>query len=190
MSGVTAIESSSLLETRLTVEATIEGEVGIRKNPYDVGYTPRKTEDLFGRCSCCGVHVVDRGVPGYDPIPDCCEDCADHYQIEDEPVERELSRLRAHDEYQREYVRKVRQHANEVEAKAGRQQAAVRSALEQRAKYREALVAVWRLHRERPDGTCECGARAPCPTTSAINAERDVVRWVSSEATNRDLHED
>jgi hypothetical protein len=165
--------------------------MGIRKNPYDVGYAERKIQDLPGRCcDCCGVHVAARGVPGYDPTPDCCVDCADHYRIEGEPIERELTRLRAHDGYHREYVKKVREHANQVEAKYRENREAVSSALAQRGNYRDALVAVRRLHKEEAGGLCRCGQRAPCPTTRAIDdADGGVVSWVDREAAFLDSRE-
>lgn len=164
--------------------------MGIKQNPYDVGYTARKVQDLPGRCTCCGVNVVDRGVPGYDPTPDCCVDCADHYLVEGEPVERELTRLRAHDGYFQEYVKKVRKHAQAVEVKYRENRDAVASALAQRGIYREALVAVRRVHGEHPDGKCHCGQKAPCPTMRAIkDADGGVLRWVDREASFRDSRE-
>lgn len=161
--------------------------MSIKKNPYDVGYTEGKKTSIFGQCRCCQDKVVAHGVPGVDPVPDLCVDCAEHSPEPEEPVDRELLRLRTH------YARKLRveldlrEQTHRLALEVSEQAEKVRSALRSRDRYREALEAIERVHRPGTDRKCGCGRPSPCSTVRAV---LDVDRHVWAEVGRRASRDD
>ncbi|WP_063042337.1 hypothetical protein [Nocardia grenadensis] len=114
-------------------------------------------------CACCGrsvgrpsIEMIEFGADLYCPL------CVEHYEIPDEPPDRELERLRAHDADLRAYARKAWVMATEYR---DRMKGAYRSRDTWRASFAEVVLP----HEPGEDGACvTCRRPAPCEVWTAL----------------------
>jgi hypothetical protein len=141
-------------------------------------------------CTCCGMRFPRRNT-AIDPLA-YCPRCHDHFQAEGESHERELARLRDHDERLRRGYARAWHCQGEYH---DRMKAAFRS----RDTWRAALVEVMLMHEEAEDGSCSaCHEKQfPCSTWRKLDeANRGIHRSVErygtlpEEALERELHGD
>ena len=108
----------------------------------------------YTACDCCGFHF---SYEGWEK-PDWCDQCAEHYEVEDESTDRTVARLANHEQRLRKGYLFSSSKATEYEGR-------MKSAFESRQKWKAALVEVALGHEPTDKNTCTCGANeSPCAT--------------------------
>src|SRR4051794_21726081 len=123
-------------------------------NPFGVGAAGATVERVKGRCECCSLPFLYETWRGNRVRPpQWCDYCASHFPQPDEPVERELERLRSHEHRLRAWALAASNAATEAEAQSRTAAEEVRSArrgsaraLEERDAWRSLLREMWAEH--------------------------------------------
>lgn len=142
--------------------------MGIKKNPFEVGYSGEDAErEVNVRCSCCAIpftlrcNVAEkRGVP-------VCEHCVEHVKVDDEPVERRADRAEEHEERVRALLVMMSQRTAEQRDKAKRAQRWADSAQLTIDSNRSLINSISDLHLATSSG-CSCGKK-DCPTLKLLD---------------------
>lgn len=149
-----------------------------------------KQEVKYVRCACCELGF--QYVIGPDHIrPDWCPHCLSHYEVDNEPEARTISRLSDH-------VQRTRKAHKETASSAGKYYDDMKRAYESRQKWKIALVDIALGHEKADEGKCSCGAnKFPCVTMRALEqSNRGIARQIdrlsslTPEQLDWELHRD
>ncbi|MGH3969992.1 MAG: hypothetical protein ACRDTV_18210 [Mycobacterium sp.] len=147
---------------------------------------PQSADDVIHvECDCCQLRLNCRGDVGM-PL---CDYCRDHYHQPGESRERELTRLRDHDERMRVAFVRARVAADEYRMH-------LRRIVENRDDWREAAIKLVIDHTEGSDGRCnKCEQPFPCELVRILQGvnygfARKAESWscFSDEELDRHLH--
>jgi hypothetical protein len=119
-------------------------------------------------CACCGIRYPR---PHDDRAQQYCPRCRAHYSTEGEQPDRELARLRDHEQRLRQGYAAAWHHQGHFEGR-------MKSAMHSRDRWKAALAEVVLTHEETEDGSCKaCHEQTfPCGT------------WRKLEEANRGIH--
>lgn len=154
------------------------------KNPFgvqsDIKLTPRRAF-----CDCCRIRFRYETYEAAPEVRNRCDECADHDLAGS--VDEQLRALRDHEPRFREWIKTVRQKADEMEADVGRmkiqddaRREQVRSALQTRNAWQRIAIAALDEHFESAQrGRCNCGLKHPCRTLRAAeHADHGKLKWI------------
>ncbi|WP_216907614.1 hypothetical protein [Nocardia noduli] len=152
-------ENSALLDSYHDMQAPRDQRIGELRPKY--------------ACACCGRNVGRPSSALIELEADLyCPRCDSHYEQPDEPADRELERLRAHDADLRSYARRAWLAQNVYRDK-------MKAAYRSRDTWRTTLAEVVLPHEPDDDGLCQvCRRPSPCPV------------WTVLEETNLGVYRD
>lgn len=137
------------------------------KNPYGVAESGEDFVEANGRCGCCGLLFSYRR-HRRDAPRTTCDSCTGHLPVAGESEEVGWRRAAEHEPRLRQWLAAVSSKADEMQAKLGRQNGQVVSALQSRDHWRDKVNAVEMLH-SGESGGCICGStEVPCPTARRL----------------------
>jgi hypothetical protein len=144
----------------------------ITANPFGVGASGERREQVTGRCACCGLGYLYERWPGGDTGPHCAH-CQRHAPSPDAlqesgPLARLLDhepRIKAYADQAIDRATRYEREAKQAKAEGARQAA---SALRQRDLYRTLLAEVYKLHADSKGYCKACNCRYPCATINLL----------------------
>lgn len=149
--------------------------------------TPENKSDdwVYVECACCQLRLNCRGDAGM-PL---CGHCRNHFAQPGESPQRELARLRDHDERMRAAFVRARSAADEYRSK-------LREMIESRDDWREAAIKLVIDHVEGSNGRCEkCKQSFPCEPVRILSRvnygfarKAETLAGFSDEELERHLH--
>jgi hypothetical protein len=154
-------------------------------NPIPETRSVAPGDSVYAECDCCQLRLNC----GRDVGMQLCDSCRDHYHRPGESRDRELRRLRDHDERMRAAFLRARAAADEYRQ-------ALRGVAENRDDWREAAIKMVIDHTERGDGRCnECEQLFPCELVRILRGvnygfalKAETYAAFSDEELERHLH--
>lgn len=144
--------------------------MGIKKNPFEVGYSGEGAERAVNvRCPCCAIPFTLRYNVADKPATRVCEQCFEHVKVEDEPVERRAARAEAHEARVRDLLVTMSKRTAEQRERARRAQGWADIAQSTIDDYRSVINTIGDLHVATTTAVCSCGKK-DCPTLKVLDA--------------------
>lgn len=156
--------------------------MGIKENPYGVGYSAGEQQERNGRCTCCDLPFKVMLRPNAD-FPELCSHCRDHREIADEPIGRRVERLEEHDGRLRQHIADIRGVVQKAHRASEDRLEQTRSALRSREAWKAVLAEVRTLHApDAEEARCECGLAMPCETLVVLDEDTSIKREINTRS--------
>ena len=154
-------------------------------NPFGVGHSGDDFAERTARCGCCGLPFKYQTLRTQPEARHWCPDCEEHHPQDGEPIEREVDRLRAHDQVLRQRAADASAAATRYETQMLGLREQVAAALQTRDDWRALLEDVRSAHIEEEAGRCSCGQAFPCVTLDVLNGDPGRAQHVADVANQR-----
>lgn len=153
--------------------------MGIKQNPFGVGYSGPSRIEAVCVCTCCGIEFLWKGTRDTQAWDSQCHHCIDHSS---ETQDTELTMLREHQKRLVEAVDRAHQLARDAnhDARTKADAAAeyrrrTAAALRSRDKHREIVAGIQDEHPPAEPGHCGC-LRSQCTASGLITEIRTELR--------------